>query len=84
MEITEDGSPIASTGEQILTYYYQYAVRQTADSLFITSHPSVDSSWDIGLRLTYPNDEYTLSPSNRLSEGAFEFDLTSADVESGR
>lgn len=84
VEILENGSPIESTGERILIYNYRYALRQTDETLFVTSHPSVDDSWDISLKLLYPNGEYTLSPVNRLPEGAFEFDLAGSDVEAGR
>ena len=83
-DLLEDGSVVASTGEKILIYGYQYVMAQSADAAFITYQPSVLDDWDRTLRLSYPDGEYTVTPEIRPDDGVFEFDFSSANIEPGR
>jgi hypothetical protein len=83
-EVLEDGSVVASTGEEILIFGYQYALAQSDDAAFITYQPSVGEDWDRTLRLSYPSGEDTVTPEVRPDDGVFEFDFSAADVDSGR
>jgi hypothetical protein len=83
-EVLEDGSVVASTGEEILIFGYQYALAQSDDAAFITYQPSVREDWDRTLRLSYPSGEYTVTPEIRPDDGVFEFDFSAADVDAGR
>lgn len=83
-DLLESGSPVASTGEQILVFGYQYALAQSADAAFITYQPSVGADWDHTLNLTYRDGEHTITPEIRSDEGVFEFDFANSDIDPGR
>lgn len=83
-EIVGNDSVIASTGQKVLIIAYQYAFRQTTSSVFLTYQPSVRPDWDLTLRLSYPNGEYTMMPTIQSDKGVFGFDLSNSGIESGR
>lgn len=59
-------------------------MRQSADSAFITYHPSINPDWEYTLKLAYPGGEYAVTPTIRSNEGVFEFGFSDSDIESGR
>jgi hypothetical protein len=83
-DLLEDGSVLASSGEMILIYGYQYALAQSADAAFITYQPSVQDDWTYTLKLSYPEGEYTVTPEIRPDDGVFEFDFSDTDIDAGR
>lgn len=83
IEILEDGTPIADTGERFLVYGYKYAMGQTESTVFITRQPSVKSSWKKQLLLSHADGEVSISPTT-VKPNIFEFDLNEIEATSGR
>ncbi|MGB9950794.1 hypothetical protein ACOZ4F_00075 (plasmid) [Haloarcula marismortui] len=83
-EVLEDGSVIASSGEKLLIYGYQYVFAQSTEAAFITHHPSISAEWERTLRLSYPSGESEVTPEVRPDEGVFEFNFADSNVEPGR
>lgn len=83
-ELLSGESVLTSSDTKTIIRNYAYKAVQTADSLFITYHPSIGRDWEHSLSLMFNDNEYQIDPEVRPDRGVFECDLSGSTVEPGR
>jgi hypothetical protein len=83
-ELLSGESVLMSSDTRVIIRNYAYKAVQTADSLFITYHPSIGRDWEHSLSLMFNDNEFQIDAEVRPDRGVFECDLSGSTVDPGR
>lgn len=83
-ELLNGESVLLSSDTRTIIRNYVYKTVQTADSLFITYHSSIERDWEHSLSLMFKDNEYQIDAEVRPDRGVLEYDLSESRINPGR